>query len=130
MTIDLGHAPSHTYISQMEIYTEIKKFTFYESSHLLYISCKIIEKKIHPGCHQFKSKFEELKLGETVSLKFDKRLLSSEDSIKLEELVLILLNRFLIIEISTWEPASSNFGKSSDHFIVNNAKTCGIFTEK
>ena len=113
----------------MEIYTEVKRFSFYENSATFYIECKLIQKRIDPNCHPFKHQFEELNIGEVINLKADRNLLE-RGKLNFEELAVILLNRFLIFKIDTWEPAVATFHKSTPKFGLVDARQCDIFPEK
>ena len=120
----------HTH--KMEIYCEVKNFSFYENSSTFYITCRVLEKQISPGCHPFKEQFEGVEIGETIQLKVEKKKLEKEQKISPERLVLLLLSPFLIFELDTWEPASTNplHKNSSPKFGLSNARTCAIFPGK
>lgn len=111
----------------MEIYAEVKNFSVYPNA--IYVNCRVIEKKIGTG-HTLQRKFEEVEIGEVIGLKADKgRFLESENG-SLEEKIGILLNRFLIFEIDSWEPALACFKKSSPKFTFANLRKCDILQGK
>ena len=115
----------------MDIYAEIKSFSFYENKGTFYINVKVIEKRIHQICHPLKAKFEEVEIGDTISLKTDREKLKNEAKISLEELTTLLLNRFLILNIDDWEAAKTSFNNStSPKFILSKATKCGFLLEK
>ena len=115
----------------MDIYAEIKSFSFYENKGTFYINVKVIEKRLHQICHPSKSKFEEVEIGDTISLKTDREKLKNEGKISLEELTTLLLNRFLILNIDDWEAAKKSFTNStSPKFILSKASKCAFLLEK
>ena len=114
----------------MEIYAEIKNFAYYENKGSFYINAKVIEKRIlqHP-IHQ--CKFEDVYIGEVLSIKTDRKKIKLDGRTKPEELALLFLNRFLILTLDGWEPAHPNFGKTSTpKFTLSEASTCGILQGK
>ena len=116
----------------MDIYAEIKSFSFYENSGTVFINAKIIEKRLSQLPHPSKTKFEEAEVGELITLKIDRERIKEEKQTSLEEIVSLLQNRFLVLNITGWEPALQGFNnKSSPKFLLSTArKTCGILLER
>ena len=56
----------------MDLYAEIKSFSFYENSGSFYINGKIIEKSVGKLPHPAKKQFEDVKVGEIISLKIER----------------------------------------------------------
>ena len=122
---------SYRFHSQIEIYAEVKNFSFYENKGNLYINARVIEKRVFQNCHPSKSKFEEVRVGDTLEIKTDREKIESEEITSTETLVTLLLNRFLILTIDNWVPAAQSFSKqSSPKFILSSASKCDIFQEK
>ena len=112
----------------MDLYAEIKSFSFYENKGSFYIKAKIIEKRITQLCHP---KFEEVEIGDTICLKTDKTKIKEEGKTSVEELVSLLINRFLIFHIDGWEPAVKTFNNSSSpKFTIFAVSKCGFLLEK
>ena len=115
----------------MDIYVEVKNFSFYENSGAIYVNAKVIEKRVNQLPHQAKTKFEEVEIGEIISLKTDRQKIKDEGITSLENLTKLLLNRFLVLKVDDWEKAIQAYNnKSSPKFIFSTAETCGIFQEK
>ena len=115
----------------MDIYAEIKNFSFYENTGSIYVNAKVIEKRVNQLPHQAKAKFEEVQVGEIIALKTDRQNIKDEGIISLEQLINRLLNRFLVLKVTNWEKALQSYSnKSSPKFIFSTAETCGIFQEK
>lgn len=127
---DLGHKALTLASPKMEIYAEVKNFSFYENNSTFYINGRVIEKRILPGSHPFQAKFEEVKVGEVAELKVTKARLEELGITTIEKLAVVLLNPFLIFEIENWEAAAASFKKSSPKFLIKNARTCDIFRER
>ena len=78
-----------------------------------------------------KKQFEEVQIGETISLKIDRQRIKDEGKTTLDQIVNILLNRFLILNVNGWEPAIQSYtNKSTPKFLLSNAEKCGILLEK
>ena len=117
--------------SKMEIYAEIKKFSFYENNGSIYINAKVIEKRVSQHPHPSKCKFEDVKVGDVLSIKTDREKIRAAGKTKLEDLVILLLNRFLVLSIDGWEQAHPAFNKTSTpKFLLATASTCGILQGK
>ena len=115
----------------MDIYAEIKNFTFYENKGSLYINARVIEKRVSQNCNPSKAKFEDVRIGDSIEIKTDREKIESDEYTTIEELFKLLLNRFLIITIDAWVPAVQSFSqKSSPKFILAKASKCDIFPEK
>ena len=115
----------------MDLYAEIKNFSFYENSGSVYINTKVIEKRICQLPHNHKTKFEAVQVGEIISVKIDRERIKEDGKTSLEQIVNLLLNRFLILKIIDWEPALQAYNnKSSPKFILSTAEQCGILQAK
>ena len=115
----------------MDLYAEIKNFSFYENSGAVYINTKVIEKRVCSLPHTHKEKFEAVKVGEIISVKIERERILQEGKTSLEKIVNLLLNRFLVLKIIDWEPALQAYSnKSSPKFILSTAAQCGILQEK
>ena len=114
----------------MDIYGEVKSFSFYESSGSVYANVKIIEKRLKKNNHDSKNKFEEAEIGELITLRTDREKLKENNSKSLESLVQLLLNRLLIFDITDWEPATKGFKNSNPKFLFTNLTKCVTLTEK
>ena len=110
----------------MEIYAEVENFTFYESSKTFYISAKVLEKRLKPGCHPNSTKFEEVEIQESISLKANETKIAEAGQISLEELSVLLLSRFLIFDINLWEAPHAR-KNSTPKFGIINARKCATF---
>ena len=115
----------------MDLYAEIKNFSFYENSGAVYINTKVIEKRVCQLPHTHKTKFEAIQVGEIISVKIDREKIKNDGKTTLAEIVNLLLNRFLILKITDWEPAVQAYSnKSTPKFILSTAEQCDILQEK
>ena len=115
----------------MDIYAELKNFSFYENSGAIYITVKILEKNILQTPHQNKAKFIDAQVGDTISLKTDSAQIKEAGFTTLEKLANLLLNRFLIFHVIGWEAATTGYKNSCPKFLFSHAsKPCAILTAK
>lgn len=115
----------------MDIYAELKNYSFYENSGAFYITVKVIEKNVFQTPHTDKGKFNEVEIGESISLKTDRDQIKDAGLITQENLVDLLLSRFLIFNITGWEAAQKGYKNSFPKFIFSNVtRPCAILTEK
>ena len=113
----------------MDIYAEVKSFSFYESSRAIYVNVRIIEKRLKKIIPNHKVKFEEVQIGDIITLKTDRKALNTAGNTNLESLVQLLLNRFLIFDIGDWEEPTQGFKNSNPKFLITNAQTCVTLME-
>ena len=114
----------------MDIYAEVKNFSFYSEKLTFYVGVRVIEKRLHPGCHPYKTKFEEVAVGKNIGLKVSVTDLKKSGKLTENEFVQLLLSRYLVLVVDKWEDAKEGFQRSTPRFGISDARKCAIFQEK
>ena len=115
---------------EMDIYAEVRSFSFYESSGSIYVTVRVIEKRLKKADHPSKKKFEEVEIGETITLRTDRETIIANKCVDLPTLVnKLLLNRLLIFDINDWEAPSKGVKISNPKFLIANVSKCVTLME-
>ena len=114
----------------MDIYAEVKNFSFYSEKSTFYVGVRVIEKRLHLGCHPYKTKFEEVAVGKNIGLKVSVPDLKKSGKLTENEFVQLLLSRYLVLVVDKWEDAKEGFQRSTPRFGISDARQCAIFQEK